>query len=145
MEEKRGFQGVWIPKEIWLNKELSWIEKLFITEIKSLDDNNGCFASNTYFGTFFNLSPHRCSEIISSLIKKKFIEARYERKGKQITKRILRVINTDICVVIGKPSGVVGKRQQGSRKMSTPPSENVKDINTVNNTVINTIDDDIGF
>ena len=29
-EQKRKFAGVWIPKEIYLNKELSWTEKIQI-------------------------------------------------------------------------------------------------------------------
>ena len=30
---ERDLKGVWIPKDIWLNKELSILEKLLITEI----------------------------------------------------------------------------------------------------------------
>ena len=28
---KRDFKGVWIPKDIWLAKNLSWTEKLVLT------------------------------------------------------------------------------------------------------------------
>ena len=64
---EREFKGVWIPKEIWLNKELTIQEKSFIAEIDSLDNDEGCFASNDYFSNFFGLSKNRCSEIIKSL------------------------------------------------------------------------------
>ena len=33
----RDFKGVWIPKEVWLDDKLSWMEKLFLVEIDSLD------------------------------------------------------------------------------------------------------------
>ena len=33
MEDKRAFRGIWIPKEIWLSKDLTLQEKVFIVEI----------------------------------------------------------------------------------------------------------------
>jgi hypothetical protein len=93
MNEKRVFKGVWIPKEIWINKELTWMEKLFLVEIDSLDNEKGCFASNDYFSDFFNLTKGRCSQIINSLKDKKQIIIEYEYEGKQIKKRIIKVFN----------------------------------------------------
>ena len=88
---ERDFKGVWVPKEIWLDNKLTWMEKLFLVEINSLDQSEkGCFASNKYFSSFFNLSKVRCSQIISSLVKKKFISREYQLLGKEIKKRILR-------------------------------------------------------
>jgi hypothetical protein len=37
MKENRDFKGVWIPKEIWINTDLSIIEKVLLVEIDSLD------------------------------------------------------------------------------------------------------------
>lgn len=66
----RDFKGVWIPKEIWLNKELSIVEKALIAEIDSLDtEEKGCYASNEYLASFVNLSEGRCANVISSLKK----------------------------------------------------------------------------
>lgn len=67
---ERAFKGIWIPAEIWLNKDLTLLEKVFLVEIDSLDNENGCFASNEYFSNFFGLSKNRCSEVIKSLEKK---------------------------------------------------------------------------
>ena len=72
-ELERDFKGVWIPKEIWLDNKLTWMEKIVITEINSLDREDGCFASNNYLADFFDLTPGRISQIISSLIDKKYI------------------------------------------------------------------------
>jgi len=69
---ERNFKGVWISKEVWINTDLTWMEKLFLTEIHSLDNENGCFANNKYFAGFFNLSIHRCSQIINALMKKNY-------------------------------------------------------------------------
>ena len=44
LENNRAFKGVWIPKEIWCNKELNITERCFLTEIDSIDNDEGCFA-----------------------------------------------------------------------------------------------------
>ena len=74
MKENRDFKGVWIPKEIWLNNDLSIIEKVLLVEIDSLDNSDrGCFASNEYLAKFVQLSEGRVANIISDLKKRKFI------------------------------------------------------------------------
>jgi hypothetical protein len=74
MKENRDFKGVWIPKEIWLNTDLSIIEKVLLVEIDSLDNSErGCFASNEYLASFVQLSEGRVANIISDLKKRGFI------------------------------------------------------------------------
>ena len=47
MSDERAFRGVWIPAEIWLNRELSLQEKVMLIEIDSLQHpQKGCFKSN---------------------------------------------------------------------------------------------------
>ncbi len=133
---KRDFKGVWIPKEIWLDNQLSWMEKLFIVEINSLDNEEGCYASNSYLGEFFNLSNGRVSQIIKSLIEKQYLSAEYEMEGKEVKKRYLRILNTGIKNI--KQGGI--KNSKGGIKNSKEGYlENDKDNNTVfNNTFNNT-------
>jgi len=55
MEEKklkRNFKGIWMPKEIYLCKDLSWLERILLAEVNSLDDGTGCYAGNKYFAEF---------------------------------------------------------------------------------------------
>ena len=80
--QKRDFKGVWIPKEIWLSTDLKVMEKLILVEIDSLDNEDGCFASNEHFSKFFSLSKNRCSEIIKSLEKKGYIKIAPQNPGK---------------------------------------------------------------
>ena len=127
---ERDFKGVWICKEIWLDNKLTWMEKLFITEINSLDKEKGCFASNNYFADFFNVSPGRCSQIISSLIKKGYMSAEYIKKGKEIEKRVLRILNTPIKNSKG-----------GIKNIKDEYLENDKDNNTLINNTINNINE----
>jgi hypothetical protein len=90
---KREFKGVWIPKDVWLAKDLSLIEKVFLIEIDSLDGKDGCYASNQYFAEFFSISKTRCSQIINSLKSKKYIDVEIIKEGKEIKKRVIRVLN----------------------------------------------------
>ena len=125
---ERDFKGVWIAKEIWENTELSWMEKLFITEINSLDGKDGCYASNKRFAEFFGLSNGRCSQIINSLIKKKYIGVTYKIKGKQIIKRVLRILNRGIK---NTKRGIKNSKQT---YLENAQDNNTEKSNTNNNT-----------
>ncbi|MBU1145117.1 MAG: helix-turn-helix domain-containing protein [Firmicutes bacterium] len=131
----RDFKGIWIPKEIWLDENLTIMEKVFLVEIDSLDKHNECFASNNYFASFFKVTPQRASQIINSLIKKGIISAKYERNGKQVIKRVLNIFDRyqiNVKRVSNKLTGGIKKSLRGYQ-------ENVKDNNTLNKTLNNTI------
>lgn len=122
----RDFKGVWIPKDVWLDHNLTWMEKLLLVEIDSLDAEKGCFASNGYFGEFFNLSASRISEMISSLVNKGYITTFLLYEGKQVKQRILT------------PTLPIRKIDGGIRNTEGGYSEKAKDNNTlINNTTIN--------
>ena len=88
MSEERAFRGVWIPADIWLNRELSLQEKVMLIEIESLQHpQKGCFKSNKKLAEFFGLSPNRVSEVITSLKKKGWVRVDQIREGKQIIER----------------------------------------------------------
>lgn len=74
-EQLRGFEGIWIPRAIWLNENLTPYEKIFVAEINSLDNDEekGCLASNEYFCNFFQIKERRVQEILSSLKEKGLI------------------------------------------------------------------------
>jgi hypothetical protein len=130
MQEKhnRDFKGVWIPKEVWLDRGLTIMEKVFLVEIDSLDNERGCYASNTYFARFFNVTPQRCSQVINSLIKKKVIKATYTREGKEIVLRVLNIFTT----YKGKFKKVLNKGEEGIKESLRRYKENVKDNSTSN-------------
>ena len=127
MKENRDFKGVWIPKEIWLNSDLSIIEKVLLVEIDSLDNSErGCFASNEYLAKFVQLSESRVAHIISDLKKREYII----------------VVFTD-----GRNRGLKLHPQQSrfaknskaeSLKTTNQSSRKQQHSNTVNNTVNNT-------
>ena len=82
MDLPRDFKGIWIPKDIWLHPELSWMEKCLAAEIDSLDRENeegeeGCFASNDYLMKMFGLSKRQIQRGLEKLKKLNLI--RYEK------------------------------------------------------------------
>lgn len=70
----REFKGIWIPKEIWTSTELTFIEKAIFVEIDSLDGENHCYASNSYFAEFIGCTQRKVSDAITKLKKLGCIE-----------------------------------------------------------------------
>ena len=69
----RHFKGVWIPKDIYLSKELNWSQKILVIEIDSLDNGEGCFASNEYLANFLGISSWRVANLLTDLRRKGWI------------------------------------------------------------------------
>ena len=128
MKENRDFKGVWIPKEIWLNTDLSIIEKVLLVEIDSLDNSDrGCFASNEYLAKFVQLSEGRVANIISDLKKRKFlIQVFFDGRN-----RGLRISKSE--------SSFNENVKAESTKTGKLPTRKREHNNTMNNTDNNTI------
>lgn len=139
------FKGIWIPKHIWLADDLGWSEKLLLVEIDSLDQDNGCFATNEHFAQFFGLSKDRISKMITALKRKGYITVSltYKAGTRQIDKRIIRVVRIDenACTAIGdtdtpartKHRDALGEND--AQRVGENAKENNTDIsNTLNNT-----------
>lgn len=125
---ERDFKGVWIPKYIFLNSDLSALDKILLVEIDSLDSGEkGCFASNKYLAEFCQCSESAVSKSISKLIKlgllciKNFDGRRRELKS---------LINSQV------------KNNSQHSKIYEAACENLRDNNIVNN-ITNKIDNNI--
>ena len=131
VKQDRKFEGVWIPAEFWLDENLSIMEVVLLTEIKSLDNEKGCFASNAYLSNFFGLSKSRISQLVNQLKDKGYITVKYQREGKQIKQRVIRVVS-QLNRGINFPKQPIKNPKQGYL-------ENVKENSTsINNTVNST-------
>lgn len=134
----RDFKGVWIPKDLYLDPDLSWSEKILIIEIDSLDrdDEKGCWKSNADLAAFLQLSEGRVANMISELRAKGWIRHLWfngRNRGLSTKLRETRLhknVNADFTET--------GKQQ--SRKGEDSLNENVGSIlsNTDNNTKSNT-------
>lgn len=95
---ERDFKGVWIPKTLYLDRKLSWTEKILLVEIDCLDKGKGCYASNKYLAKFLGKSPGRIANIISKLRSQGLLvdrqpnsQKRYISLGLGLTKTLRRV------------------------------------------------------
>jgi len=88
---ERDFKWIRIPKEIWLSEALTTQEKIMFVEIQSLDNENWCYATNSYFAKFFWLSDDRVSRVISSLYKKWYISVDIDKTNGN--KRIIHTLS----------------------------------------------------
>ncbi len=102
----RNFEGIWIPKIIYLNTEVNWYAKILFLEIHSFTENGmECYMSNEYIASFLNISKRQVSRYISELKTVGWIEEmafdgrkRYLRSALRFS---FRTVNPDRTVVSG--------------------------------------------
>ena len=98
---ERDFKGIWIPKEIWLDKNMGVLDKVILMEVDSLcSDEEYCYASNEYLAEFCNCTETKVSTSISKLIKlgyleiikfdgrKRYLKSRLKKNEKQTLKNL---------------------------------------------------------
>jgi DnaD/phage-associated family protein len=126
MNEKPNYYAI-IPAHIRYNENLNSSQKLFYGEITALTFKTGeCWASNNYFARLYKVSPSVISNWVKALERENLIVVDYETKGKEITKRIIKIVG------IQNIDYVFNKNEEGY-------SKNIKENNTsINNTSIYT-------
>ena len=73
-EQERLTKGIWIPIEIWKDKNLTWNEKILFLEIDSYTSKDkDCYFSNEYISDLLSINITNASKTISSLIEKGYI------------------------------------------------------------------------
>jgi len=88
---KRNFKGVWVPSTIYLNKDLTWTQKLMIIEIDSFTKNNlPCFVSNDHLAKHLQISESGVEKALRGLVKMRYVYRERESFGNG-TRRILRL------------------------------------------------------
>lgn len=78
--KSKGFEGVWIPKSVFMIEELTFNQKVIFAMIQNLSSDQPCFASNHYIGKQLNISERQVSRQISVLKSKNFIHYKHPRK-----------------------------------------------------------------
>ena len=105
MEEKPNYYAI-IPAEVRYNKNLNSSQKLFYGEITALTYKTGeCWASNSYFAKLYNVSPSLITNWLNALEKQNLVAISYEKKGKEIKKRIIRIIGIQYFEQVFKKNG----------------------------------------
>ena len=86
----RDFKGIWIPKQIWLDKRLSALDKIILAEIDSLDcGERGCYASNRALSEFCQCSETKISKSISKLVNLGYLSVQsFDGRQRKIQSRL---------------------------------------------------------
>ena len=94
MIDKPNYYAI-IPAHVRYNENLNSSQKLFYSEITALTYKTGeCWASNNYFERLYKVSPSLISNWVKALEKENLIVVDYSKNGKEITKRIIKIIGT---------------------------------------------------
>ena len=107
----REFKGIWIPKHIWLNKDLSISEMFLLAEIESYDNDFGCVATNKTLCEDLRIQPTTVSGLIKSLEEKGFIDVQYKNYNTFEGRKITMLFDP-----FGNPKGGSEKSGGGSEK-----------------------------
>ena len=78
--DQRDFKGVFLPKDIWCNKELDGDEKLLWGEVFALDNEFGCIVANEHFQEMFGWrNDRKVQRLIKSLKDKGYIAVEIDK------------------------------------------------------------------
>lgn len=132
-EYDRSFKGIWIPKEIWLDERLTALDKVILAEIDSLDNDDGCTASNDHLAKICGCTGVKVSKTITKLKNFGMIEVvsfnGRQRKMKSCLKIFLRQTQT---------------KQQGRLKQNDKADLNKKFYSPLIKKIDEKIDESIG-
>lgn len=92
---EREFKGVWIPKEVWLNKDLSLTEKALLAEIDSFSGEGKAFyKSNETIQEEYKVSRPTISKALKKLEGMGFIKVEFDGRRRKVTYQADRKIFT---------------------------------------------------
>jgi hypothetical protein len=133
------FTGVWIPKEVFQIATLSPCAKFVYGIVDSLDNEDGCYASNGYLARSLGLAERQVRNLLKELDDLKLI-VRIDQDGRRIIRTIEKVA---LDGVLGSKGGkkLPTPRQKiatgGGKKLPTDNKEdNKEDIDTRSNAPI---------
>lgn len=137
----RAFKGVWIPAEIWESTELLWVEKCLLAEIDSLDQGDGCWASNDHLADKMQTTKGNIANIISKLRglglletvksdgRNRWLKVRYSTQSSLTQTSPLGEPSLHAGVIVPSPLGernascyIDGEKQRGCDESNGTPS-----------------------
>ena len=125
-----NFTGVWIPKEIFQMENLSPTAKFVYGIVDSLDNEDGCYASNGYLARSLGLAERQIRNLLKELDDHKLI-VRLEQDGRRIIRTVEKVALLDALVVQGGGKKLPTPRQKiatgGGKKLPTYNKDNNKE------------------
>jgi len=112
MKSERDVKGIWIPIEVWEDKNLTLFETALLAEIDSLDCGEGCWKSDEALAVRMRCSLSHLSNSIYSLKKRKYLKT-----IKQDRKNHRRFLRTTFSRFRRQPPPTVESRSHLLRKV----------------------------
>ncbi len=78
ISENRSFEGIWIPRKLYITNKFNPRVKFFIVEVKSLSKYGYCYATDKHFSDFLGISERMVQKIIKELKDQGYINTKYE-------------------------------------------------------------------
>lgn len=96
--EKRMFKGIWIPAEVWTNRDLSWNEKILLMEVDSYTAaGKDCYISNEYIAGLLGINETNASRTLSGLIKKGYVTlTRFDGRHRYVESALQNLRGADL-------------------------------------------------
>lgn len=121
----RDFKGIWMPADLYFNRDINWTCKIIFIEIDSFSSKGkDCFFSNEYLAEFMQLSVRQIQKCISRLITLGWIE----QVGFDGRKRFLRTVKKF-------SEGVNHSSSVGRTEIPVSRDSKVTHNNTINKTI----------
>lgn len=117
---QKQYKGIWLPKEILDNPDLTPTEKILLAIIESLDDEQagGCYASNEYLSSKIDSTAKSTSNRITSLKEKGYIiQTKYDGRHRFIRSALSQKWNQSPQIVESGSTNC-GVSKQGSEQGS---------------------------
>lgn len=140
-EYSDDFKGVRFPRDLWLNRNISLIEKGILVVIKNLDKSDDhCWATNNYLADFFQCNSRTIIRAIWHLKELWYIEeAEWWKTGVCRKLKIIVDIDDPWQNVTPDKKSPVTKCHTGGDKMSGGPVTKCHPNNIVYNNINNNI------
>ncbi len=121
---ERNFKGVWIAAEIWLDKDLTLVEKALLAEIDSFTGNGRSFMkSNDTIQSEYGISRNTIGRSLRKLSDRGFVDVTFNGRVRCVTTR----------------AGSIPKMGRQSTQNGDAASPNDTSTNTSKRTTYNTI------
>lgn len=126
----KQYKGVWLPKEILDNPDLTPTEKILLAIIESLDDEEagGCYASNEYLGNKLGVTEKMASWTISNLKKKGYLAQTKFDGRRRFVRSALSFSWRQTPGFLESGSRIPGASEQGLQQGSDIKEDNKKAI-----------------
>lgn len=117
--EDRDFRGIWVPRKVYLSREVNWYAKILFMEIHGLTEKGReCYMSNRHMATILNISHRQVSRYISELKALGWIEEESFDGRKRYLRSLLRFDDKPVRAATTKMSMQDGQKCLGRHDRS---------------------------